>query len=416
MITASSTAGERVTDAPQAPARSLRIAYVTETYPPEINGVANTVQRAVQWLAGRGHAVQLVRPRQPEDGDGEPLRSPTDCAPSELLTPGMPIPMYRDLRMGFARPARLAQAWRRARPDLVHIATEGPLGWAALRAAHRLGIPASSDFRTNFHLYSAHYGLGMVQPAALAYLRWFHNRAQLTTVPTRALRALLDNAGFHNLVVVGRGVDTRLFSPARRSTPQRSIWGASPDDVVVLYAGRLAPEKNVGLVLDAYQAMHAAAKRTRLVLVGDGPQRAALARRVPHAVFAGWQRGEDLARCYASADVFLFPSMTETFGNVVVEALASGLAVVAFDHGAAGEHMRDGVDGRLAQPGHGEQFVQRAVGVAVEAALRGRLQAGARRTAMTLSWDGIFGQLEQALIETARPARRTSPAQTVAAR
>jgi glycosyltransferase involved in cell wall biosynthesis len=391
-------------DAPRGP--PLRIAYVTETYPPEINGVANTVHRAVAWLVDRGHAVQLVRPRQPSDARAvNGLNDATAGAqqmPMQLFTYGMPIPMYPELRMGFAWPGRLATIWQRTRPELVHIATEGPLGWAALRAAQRLRIPASSDFRTNFHLYSAHYGLSIIQPAALAYMRWFHNRTRLTTVPTRALHALLAEAGFRNLAVIGRGADTRLFSPQRRSDEQRRAWGAGPDDLVVLYAGRLAPEKNVALVLRAFQAMQRARPGLRLVLVGDGPQRATLAGAAPQAVFAGWQRGEDLARCYASADVFLFPSMTETFGNVVVEALASGLGLVAFAHGAAGEHVRDGIDGLLAQLGQHEQFLAQAQRIASDDALRARVRAGARSTATALSWDTILERLEQAFLATAR--------------
>jgi glycosyltransferase involved in cell wall biosynthesis len=394
---------------PAAPAPSesrsrLRIAYVTETYPPEINGVANTVHRAVRWLMERGHQLQLVRPRQPMDRAGSSAAGTR--VSDELLTRGVPIPMYRDLRMGLARPGALARAWQRDPPDLVHIATEGPLGWAALRAARRLHIPASSDFRTNFHLYSAHYGLGIVQPVALAYLRWFHNCTGLTMVPTRALRAVLEAVGFLNLAVVGRGVDTQLFSPGRRSAQQRAAWGAKPEDVVVLYVGRLAPEKNIGLMLRAWEAVRAA-RPARLVIVGDGPQRAAIAKAQPDAVFAGWQRGEDLARCYASADVFLFPSMTETFGNVVLEALASGLAVVAYTHGAAGEHLCDGVNGLLAEFGNADAFVAQAKRAGVDEPLRERVRAGALHSAAGLGWDGILEGLELAFSELAacRPLR-----------
>jgi glycosyltransferase involved in cell wall biosynthesis len=389
------------------PARgqALRIAYVTETYPPEINGVANTVQRAVRWLRERGHALQLVRPRQAIDA-ASPARPPCEGgAGHELLTSGMPIPMYPELRLGLARPAALVHAWRHARPDLVHIATEGPLGWAALRAARRLGVPASSDFRTNFHLYSAHYGFGLVQPVALAYLRWFHNSTRLTTVPTRALRATLEGAGFRNLAVVGRGVDTRQFSPAWRSESLRRSWGAGHNEPVALYVGRLAPEKNVALVLRAWDAMRARVANARLVLVGDGPQRARLAAARPDAVFTGWQRGEDLARCYASADVFLFPSMTETFGNVVVEALASGLAVVAYAHGAAGEHLREGASGLLAGLGAEDAFVAQAVRAVSDPVLRARVREGACSTAQSLGWDTILEGLERAFIRAARASR-----------
>ncbi len=384
----------------------LQIAYVTETYPPEINGVANTVQHAVRWLRGRGHAVQLVRPRQPSDSGGEQRLEP---AP-EILTGGMPIPLYPDLRMGFARPHRLVREWRRQRPDLVHIATEGPLGWAALRAAQRLGIPSSSDFRTNFHLYSAHYKFGMVQPVALAYLRWFHNATGLTTVPTRALRASLLDDGFRNLAVVGRGVDTALFSPARRSEALRASWGAGPEDVVVLHVGRLAPEKNVGLALRTHAAIARECPRARLVLVGDGPARTAVMIAGTGAVFMGWRRGEELARCYASADLFVFPSMTETFGNVVLEALASGLVVVAYDHGAAGEHVRDGTDGLLARFGDPGHFIAQGVRAALDVQARNAMRREARALAERLGWEVILQGLERVLRQAA--AARPAPAES----
>jgi glycosyltransferase involved in cell wall biosynthesis len=395
----------RAMPAPTPPAAAapppgrLRIAYVTETYPPEINGVAHTVQRAVQWLCARGHTVQLVRPRQDCDENAASV-----VTPAQLLTGGMPIPMYPDLRMGLARPGLLQAAWRGQPPDLVHVATEGPLGWAALRAARQVGAPVSSDFRTNFHLYSAHYGFGLVKPVALAYLRRFHNATQLTTVPTRALRAALQAAGFRNLAVVGRGVDTALFAPVRRSDALRRAWGAEPGDPVALYVGRLAPEKNVALAVAAWKAMQRQNPRVKLVIVGDGPMRTRMARDCPQAVFVGWQRGEDLARCYASGDVFLFPSMTETFGNVVVEALASGLAVVAFAHGAAAEHVRDERDGLLARFDDAAHFVQQAQRAAVDGPLRNSIRAGAVKAAQSLSWDVILESLEQLLLRLARTA------------
>jgi glycosyltransferase involved in cell wall biosynthesis len=374
---------------------------VTETYPPEINGVAHTVHRAVTWLAQRGHLLQVVRPRQATDGaSSERCAHPSGL--TETLTSGMPIPMYRDLRMGLALPGSLARMWRRTRPELVHIATEGPLGWAALRAARRLRIPTSSDFRTNFHLYSAHYGLRVAQPLALTYLRWFHNCTALTMVPTRTMHEQLAGAGFRNLAVVGRGVDTQLFAPARRSEALRRAWGARPGDLVVLYVGRLAPEKNVGLVLRAFAVLRKAHPAARLVLVGDGPQRASMMASHRDAVFTGWQRGADLARCYASGDVFLFPSMTETFGNVVLEALASGLALAAYAHGAAQEHVQHEHNGLLAAFGRQDEFIAQALRLATDRQLRARLREAAWRCASALAWEGILQQLERALMATAR--------------
>jgi glycosyltransferase involved in cell wall biosynthesis len=229
----------------------MRTAVVTETYPPELNGLAHLVARIVQHLHERGHRIDLVRPAQ----QGERRGSDASPAAAELRGLGVPLPTYRDLRCGLTRAATLVERWQGDRPGVVHIATEGPLGWAVSRAARQLAIPVSTDFRTNFPAYAAHYGFTWAQPNVLGYLRAFHNRSDLTVVPTGALAAALDDAGFERLKVVGRGDDFALFNPARRSERRRAIWGVAPDQPVLLYVGRLAVEKNVDLVFDTCRAM-----------------------------------------------------------------------------------------------------------------------------------------------------------------
>src|SRR5262245_1391563 len=210
---------------PGAAARQpLRIATVTETYPPEVNGVALTLQRMLDGLRARRHEVQLVRVRQ--GPDDLPQRGDRF---DELLLPGVQIPLYSHLRMGLPCTQTLLEAWRTRRPDVVHIATEGPLGWSALRAALRLSLPVVSDFRTNFHAYSEHYKLAWLREPIVCYLRHFHNRTACTMVPTAQARSELEALGFANLQVVARGVDTSLFHPGRRSGELRRLWGAAPD-------------------------------------------------------------------------------------------------------------------------------------------------------------------------------------------
>jgi glycosyltransferase involved in cell wall biosynthesis len=374
----------------------LAVACVTETYPPEINGVAHTVQRAVQHLVERGHAVQLIRPRQGAH-DGARGQDGPGARISELLTGGIPLPMYPDLRMGLARRSTLVRLWRLARPDVVHVATEGPLGGAAVAAARKLAIPVASEFRTNFHLYSEHYRLGLARPLALAYLRWFHNRTQTTMVPTARLADELARLGFANIRVVGRGVDAERFSPQRRSAQLRAEWGASERDTVVLYVGRLAPEKNVALALRAFEAMRRREPSARLVMVGDGPQRNEIEGMRAPPILTGWRRGEALAQCYASADVFLFPSMTDTFGNVVVEALASGLAVLAFDEAAAAEHIQDGRNGFVVPRGDAAAYVAAAERLAGDAGRLRAVRQRARDTGIALAWPRVLALFERSL-------------------
>lgn len=377
-----------------APRHSRRLAVVTETYPPEVNGVAMSMARVVDGLHRRNHDVQLIRPRQPEK-----LTSTTSGNPGvdEVLTHGLPVPLYPNLRMGVPAKRTLVKLWSLKRPDVVHIATEGPLGWSALQAAQHLALPVTSDYRTNFHAYGRHYRLGLLSRPIMGYLRKFHNRCDATMVPTEAVRLLLADRGFERLAVVGRGVDAQRFDPARRSAALRESWGAGPDDLVMGYVGRLAPEKNLGAVLAAYEAVKATQPRARLVLVGDGPMRAELAARVPNAVFAGQRSGDDLAAHYAGLDLFLFASLTETFGNVTTEAMASGCAVVAFDSAAAGELIRSGVNGWLAGAGREVDFIAAACVAASDATARRAVAEAARATARRLDWGDITARFEAVL-------------------
>jgi len=377
-----------------SPAHALGIAVVSETYPPEVNGVALTIARSVEYLRARGHRVDVLRPRQAREGN----TSAQDC-----LVPGVPLPFYPGVQLGLPVVRHLRTLWRRRMPQLVHIATEGPLGWAALRVARELGVPATSDYRTQFHRYSTHYGAGWLENVIDGYLRSFHNRADATFVSTDALREELAARGYRNLVTIGRGVDTSLFSPARRDPALREAWGVGPDELAVLHVGRLAPEKNLELAARTYEAIRERHPGARMIWVGDGPARARLQRTYPGHRYCGVVRGEALAAHYASADVFLFPSTTETFGNVTLEALASGLAVVAYDYGAAAQHARDGEHARLVPFGNAQRFMEAAVETATTPGLRARLRRGAPLAVSLLDWPRVLAGFEAHLAARALP-------------
>ena len=373
---------------------SLRLAVVTETWPPEVNGVALTLSRLVRGQCERNHQVQLVRPRQTVSERGA-----DHVGFEEVLMRGMPIPRYPQLKLGLPGKKALIAAWALQRPDLVHIATEGPLGWSALQAARHLRLPVTSDFRTNFHSYSAHYGLGWLKKPIVAYLRKFHNLTQCTMVPTRALCAELISSGFENTRVVARGVDTQMFRPDLRSTALRASWGADESSLVALVVGRLAPEKNLDVAIQAFEAMRAKHPSVKLVLVGDGPSREALRQRCPQATFAG-QRGQDeLAVFYASADLCLFPSLTETFGNVTLEALSSGLPVLAFDTAAAAEWLVHHHSGWLAPAGDTPAYVACARELAEHPERIAAARAQARGQVVQLDWQQIAAQVEAVFLE-----------------
>jgi glycosyltransferase involved in cell wall biosynthesis len=378
----------------------MRVAYVTETYPPEVNGVALTVQRCVRHMRRNGHRVLLVRPAQHGEAHGREGNNHP-----EWRTHGMRIPMYPDLRMGLAGAAQLRAGLREFGADLVHVATQGPLGRAAMAAARGIGVPVTSDFRTNFHLYARHYGFGFAGGLVMHYLRRFHNRSAATFVPCHALQAELTARGFTRVEVMGRGVDARLFTPARRSMELRRHWNAADTAPVLLYVGRLASEKNVPLALRAFEAVHTLRGDARMVVVGDGPLRRSLQASHPQVHFVGLQHGTELAAHYASADVFLFPSLSETFGNVTLEAMASALAVVAFDAAAAGELIRDGRNGLLARAGDADGFVRAACAAAgIQSGIDiSALRARARQTALASDWEPVLHRFEQRLAALAQP-------------
>jgi len=383
----------------------MHCAIVTETYPPEVNGVALTVQALEEGLRARGHVVTVVRPRQHDETQG---------AAHEFLVRGAPLPRYPGLRLGLPAARKLAARWSADRPDVLYVATEGPLGWSALRAARRLGIPAATGFHTRFDHYMRDYGAPLLAHMALGWMRRFHNGADATLVPTRELADFLQARQFANVLQLPRAVDTRLFDPARRDPDLRAQWSTDGRGVVAIHVGRIAPEKNLDLAVRAFrrlqvEMMQLNRPEPHFVWVGDGPARARLQRDNPDFIFCGIQRGEALARHFASGDMFLFPSHSETFGNVTLEAMASGVPTVAFDYGAAREHLRDGLHGAAIADGDDAGFIAAATrigsddGQRMAMASAGRAAIGGLRPAQVAA---DFDTLLQGLVRAPRSTAR----------
>jgi len=371
----------------------MRYAIVTETYPPEINGVALTVQGLEDGLRQRGHEVTVVRPRQAGDADAA-LRHDT------LLVHGARLPCYAGLRFGLPAPVALRAHFRHFMPDAIYVATEGPLGWAALGAARRLGIPAATGFHTRFDHYMADYGMPWLQPVALRWMRHFHNRGDATLVPTRELADWLAQAGFGKAQRLARAVDTSQFHPRFRDDALRAQWNAGENTPVLLSVGRIAAEKNLRLAVQAFRRLQQRCPQARMVWVGDGPERPALQAAHPDFLFCGMQRGPDLARHYASADLFVFPSRSETFGNVTLEAMASGLATVAFNSGAAREHLRSGLHGAAVQDD--DSFVQAVLDLGGNARRRRAMGASAHLAVQALQPAQVAADFDVLLSRLAR--------------
>lgn len=374
----------------------MKMALVTETYPPEVNGVAMTLERLVRGMAERGHRVDVVRPRQ---GKSDGPRD--DGGVSHVTVAGVPLPKYQGLRFGLPARMVLERRWKSDPPEVVHVATEGPLGITALWAARRLGIPVSSSFHTNFQQYGKHYGYGFLAGVVMRYLRHVHNGCSCTMVPSEDMRKRLCDDGFANVMILARGVDTKLYDPAKRSEELRRSWGAGPNDLVAAYVGRVADEKNIPLAVAAFERMKQNDPSMKLVIVGDGPARPRLQKQHPEYVYAGMQRGEELAKHYASADVFIFASVTETFGNVVTEAMGSGLAVLAFDYAAPAEFIQSGVNGVTVPLSDREAFLAAAGEMVKDRAKVETMRRAARETALAMSWAAIVDRFESTLTRVA---------------
>jgi glycosyltransferase involved in cell wall biosynthesis len=361
--------------------RPLWIEVVTDTFVPDINGVAISLGRLCAGLRERGHRVEIIRSGRPA---GE----------FETAVLSWPLPGYWEIKVGAPWPGELRRRWRKNRPDVVYVAIETPLGFSAAAAARRLGIPAVGGFHTNFCEYLENYGVNWVGRQVWRYQKWFHGRLARTLVPSPDARDKLVRAGFSKVAVLGRGVDTRLFTPARRSGALRRECGAEGDAPVALVVGRVAPEKNIELALRAFAEMRKLCPELVCRVIGDGPVRAKLQREHPQVQFPGYLIGEELAACYASADIMLFPSETETFGNVLIEGMSSGLAILSYDCAAAAWHGQDGVNLLKVKKGDEAAFLATSIRL-LDPALRETLGRGARVTSEALCWAEVVAELER---------------------
>lgn len=376
----------------------LKIAIVTETWSPEINGVAMSLLQLCKGLQKQGHKILLIRPSQQQRC--------TEFSPNkECLVVPQTIPRYPTMQFGWPQYGKVTQAIDEFVPDVVHIVTEGPLGFAALHAAKSRKIAISSGFHSPFQEFSRFFDLAFLVKPIQRYLRWFHNHTQLTCVPSEHTKKALHDFGVTcPLVVVGRGVDTTKFAPKHRSMRVRKSWGVTDDTSVMLYVGRLSPEKEIHVLMNAYQVMlKQQNKNTKLVIVGEGPDYARL-QKMPIAqdtIFTGSLTGQELAEVYASADVFVFASQVETFGNVVLEAMASGLPVIAYDYACAQQQVRSEVSGWLCPLGRTDLFIQMMLRLPEPKKLRKMGQIAMQQVQQT-GWQAAVQQLETAFYQVAQ--------------
>jgi phosphatidylinositol alpha 1,6-mannosyltransferase len=366
--------------------RGLRIALFTGAYNHIADGVSLTLNRLVAFLEQEGATVQVFAPTIPNP----PLKhAGTLVAVPSISAPGRPE--YR-ISLGLSRDAN--NSLTAFDPHLFHIATPDLLGFTALRKARRTRKPVVASYHTHFASYLTYYRLGFLEAATWRYLRWFYSQCRQIYVPTQSMIAVLESRGIdQNLKLWPRGVDSDLFNPARRSSEWRRARRIGNSEIVLLFVSRLVTEKGLDVLIDVARGLGARGVTHRCVIVGDGPERGRLEASLPNAVFEGHQSGEPLAIAYASSDIFLFPSDTETFGNVTLEALASGLPAVVADATGSNALVSDGVNGLLAPPRNSKAFEERVEQLIVDHELRSRMGANARASAEAFEWNRILSQI-----------------------
>jgi len=372
-----------------------RVLYCTDTYPPQVNGVSVVTQLSVNGLRARGWECMVVAPRYPAVlPQGPP---PRHRDPLVRAIPSVAFPPYPDIRLAAPMLGQCAEVVRRFKPDLVHSATEFVIGRLGQVAAQRAGICRLSSYHTDFSRYAEAYGAPFLRGTVSRYIARFHRRSERVFTPSAPARDDLLRLGVSSVEIWGRGVDTHAFSPLQRSSALRNAYHAD-GAVVFLHVGRLAAEKGVDIIVRAFHRARTLlpAGAARLIIAGAGPQQRSLSRMAgPDVLFVGvLDRESALPRLYASADAFLFSSLTETLGLVVLEAMASGLPVVATPAGGVADHLRHDENGIAIGPHAVEAMADAIVSLTLNETRRRFLALGARRTATALDWQAELDRLD----------------------
>jgi glycosyltransferase involved in cell wall biosynthesis len=373
----------------------MRVALFSEVYWPMVSGVSLTMQRAVEGLRERGHAVRVYSASYelpPGDAD----------RPEVHRSRSRPLFISPEVQWAFPRRDGIRADLTRFQPDLVHLATEFPIGLAGLRSARELGLPIVASSHTDYERYAALYGLNWAVKPGWRYLRWFYGHASRVLCPSVAYQTHLHARGIRHTAIWSRGVDAERFHPRHRSEAWRWSLGVGPDDLLVTCVGRIAPEKGIDVLLDAWGLLGDLHDRARLVFVGSGLMEAEIARRgLPGVRVAGFRRDRELSAGYASADLFVLPSATETFGNVLLEAMASGLPCIAAAAGGPMDFVDHGWNGWLVHPNDPPALADALRTLLADGAQRRRLARAARATAEGRSWsavhDGLVAEYERAI-------------------
>ncbi len=380
---------------PLAARPELRLALFTGNYNYIKDGVALTLNRLVGFLERRGIPVLVIAPTGPK---------PAFEATGELISvPSLPIPFRSEYRISLGLSRKARRRLEAFRPTLFHIAVPDILGYRALKLAGTWKVPVVASFHTRYDTYLKFYGLDLLESLGRKYFRYFYNRCAQVYPPSESMADIIRTEGLaQNVRVWSRGVDAEHFSPAKRSLEWRRSLGVADDEVIVAFVGRLVKEKNTGILVRVFETLARQGTPFRAMIVGDGPEEARMKAALPHGIFTGFLHGDELARAYASADVFLFPSESETFGNVTLEAMASGLPAVCANASGSRSLVVDGVTGYLVDPTSEADYVAKVGGLVRDGELRARMGMEARARAQGFSWDHILDGLLENYYEVIR--------------
>lgn len=363
----------------------MKIALYAGTYVKDKDGAVRSIYQLVASFRKNGHEVVVWSSDVSEQDSHGSLRV--------YRLPSVPIPLYPDYRLGFFDSATEKQLDAYA-PDIVHISTPDIVGRKFLLYAKKRALPATSVYHTDFPSYLSYYRLGFALKPVWKYLRWFYNTCDLVFAPNTIVQRNLTGQNIRNVEIWSRGIDRNLFDPSRRSVKLREEWNAA-DRTVFVYAGRFVLYKDIEVVMSVYERFVAEGfeRRVRFVMIGSGPEEAEMRRRMPEAVFTGYLTGSALPEAYASGDVFLFPSTTEAFGNVVLEAFATGLPAVVSDIGGCMELVNKSGAGLVAKAGDIDQFYRHCLRLIDDREAFSEMRASGLRFADGQSWDAVNGAL-----------------------
>jgi len=382
----------------------LRVALFSGNYNYVRDGANQALNRLVGYLLRQGVKVRIYSPT---------VKEPAFPATGDVVhIPAIPIPGRAEYRLPIAIPARVKRDLAEFNPNIVHVASPDLVSHRAVSWARRHRVAAVASVHTRFETYLAYYHLQWVEPEVRAILRRFYHRCEVVLAPAESTAAILRAQRMNrDIAIWSRGIDREQFNPERRDMDWRRGLGVGDDELLVAFLGRIVMEKGLDVFSEAIHALAARGAKHRVLVIGEGPARTWFEQQLPNAIFLGEQTGTDVARALASADVLLNPSITETFGNVTLEAMASGLPVVAAVASGTTSLVRDGVTGILCDADDIDAFADALALYAGDPKRRQRHGEAGLKVAKTMDWDNINSAVirayRHAIIKRERLARLT---------